>query len=279
MSIVVFRKRFFISLVKCFLVLWISIFIFGCRDVDKKRDSSPPHSIADKKEALRNAIKKYPDSSLFILNLIEIYRDEGNYDSAMAITDRELKKDSLNAFIWNLKATLYFENNDTLGALRSLHEAVAIYPDPDYLISLGMIYAEIRNTNSLIIADELLKSDKNKLKKNGWFIKGLYYNFKEEPAKAIPYFDKSLKIDFNFMYAYREKAIALYHLRKYKEAINVLKRAVTLQNNFDEGYYWMGKCFEKLGMTKEAIQSYENALLYDKDYVEAREALDQLKKN
>ena len=260
------------------MVLWISTFIAGCSNEDKKRDFSPTQSVEDRKEALRINIKKYPDSSLFILNLIEIFRDEGNYDSALAITDRELKKDSLNAFIWNLKATLYFEKNDTIGALRSLHEAVAIYPDPDYLISLGMLYAEIRNKNALIIADDLLKSDKNKLKKNGWFIKGLYYNFNDEPAIAIPYFDKSLKADFNFMYAYREKAIALYHLTNYKEAINVLKRAVTLQNNYDEGYYWMGKCYEKLGMKTEAIQSYENALLYDKDYVEARQALDQLNK-
>jgi tetratricopeptide (TPR) repeat protein len=80
------------------------------------------------------------------------------------------------------------------------------------------------------------------------------------------------------MYAYREKAIALYNLSKYKAAVDVLKRAITLQNNFDEGYYWMGRSYEKLGMIKEAIQSYENALLYDKDYVEARQALDQLNK-
>ncbi len=55
-----------------------------------------------------------------------------------------------------------------------------------------------------------------------------------------------------------------------------MKRAVTIQNNFDEGYYWMGKCYEKLNKKDEAIQSYQNALLYDKDFIEAREALDRL---
>ena len=256
----------------------LSTFIFSCKDADKKANVDPQHPVANKKEALRKAIEMYPDSALLTLNLIEVFRDEGNYDSAMAITDKELKKDSLNAFLWNLKGTLYFENGDTLAAIRSLHEAVAIYPDPDYLISLGMIYAEIRNANALIIADELLKTDRNKLQKNAWFIKGLYYNFKNEPAMAIPYFDKCLQVDFTYMYAYREKAIALYNLGKYKDAVVVLNRAVTLQNNFDEGYYWLGRCYEKMGMKKEAIQSYENALLYDKDYVEAKEALTQLKK-
>ena len=48
------------------------------------------------------------------------------------------------------------------------------------------------------------------------------------------------------------------------------------QNNFDEGYFWMGKCYEKLGRKDEAIESYQRALLYDKDYIEARDALNKI---
>jgi len=68
----------------------------------------------------------------------------------------------------------------------------------------------------------------------------------------------------------------LYDMGNYEEALKVLKRAVTVQNNFDEGYYWMGKCYEKLGKKEDAIESYQTALLYDKNFVEAREALDKL---
>ena len=78
------------------------------------------------------------------------------------------------------------------------------------------------------------------------------------------------------MEAYREKAIALYDLGKYKEALAVLDKAVTLQNGFDEGYYYKGRCFEKLNKIPEAIEMYERALMYDKDYVEAKEALAKL---
>jgi tetratricopeptide (TPR) repeat protein len=63
---------------------------------------------------------------------------------------------------------------------------------------------------------------------------------------------------------------------QYKDAIKVLERAVTIQNNFDEGYFWLGKCYEKLNQKDEAIQNYQNALLYDKNYIEAREALQKL---
>jgi tetratricopeptide (TPR) repeat protein len=78
------------------------------------------------------------------------------------------------------------------------------------------------------------------------------------------------------MFAYREKAIALYNFNKYEDALQVLIRATTIQNNFDEGYYWMGKCYEKLDRRQEAIESYQLALLYDKNYIEAKEALVKL---
>ena len=79
------------------------------------------------------------------------------------------------------------------------------------------------------------------------------------------------------MFAYREKGIALYDMGKYEDAVIVLDKAVTLQNNFDEGYYWLGRCLEKLNKPNEAIEEYKMALLYAPDYVEAKEALERLK--
>lgn len=227
-------------------------------------------------ESLKNAIKEFPDSLMLRQNLIEAYRNEGEYDSAIAVADKELAKDSGSAYLWNIKATLYFENNDTLGAINSLQHAIDIYPLPEYLVALGTVFAEIKSENALKIADDLLQNNREKNGKDAYFIRGLYYNYLNKPGKAIVNLDSCLNLDFTYMYAYREKAIALYQQKKYQEAVKVLKRAVTLQNNFDEGYYWMGKCFEKLNQKEEAIQSYQNALLYDKNFEEARRALDRL---
>ena len=148
---------------------------------------------------------------------------------------------------------------------------------PEYLVALGTVYAETKNPKSLIIADALLKANRVKSGKDAMFVKGLYYSYTNDKKKAINYFDSSLQMDFTYMFSYREKAIALYDLGKYEEALEVLKKAVTIQNNFDEGYYWMGKCFEKLGRKDDAIQSYQTALLYDKNFTEAKEALEKIK--
>jgi tetratricopeptide (TPR) repeat protein len=263
---------------KLFYFSFVLLFIFeGCNSHDqqkkqqKQTDSNPIESI-------KNEIKEYPDSLMLKEDLIEAYRNAGYYDSAISIADQEILKDSGSAYLWNIKASLYFENNDTINAINSLKRAIDIYPLPDYLVALGTVYAEIKNKNSLEIADNLLHSNKTKYGKDAYFIKGLYYNYINEPAKAISNLDSCLHLDFTYMYAYREKAIALYDQSKYQEAIKVLKRAVTIQNNFDEGYFWLGKCYEKLNKKDDAIESYQNALLYDKNYIEAREALDKLEK-
>ena len=260
----------------CFSCIYFFIFciIVSCNSNIKENDPLPP---ANSKESLQSLIKQFPDSLLLVQSLIEMYRNEGSYDTAISLTNEQIKKDSGNAYLWNMKATLYFENGDTLNAIHSMEHAINIYPLPEYLVALGTIYAEVKNTRSLIISDSLLKANRVKLGKDAMFIKGLYYSYNNDKRKAIMYFDSSLQLDFTYMFSYREKAIALYDLGKYAEAVEVLKRSVTVQNNFDEGYYWLGRCYEKMGNKDDAIQSYQTALLYDKNFTEAKEALDKLK--
>ena len=259
----------------CSFYFSLFFILFSCTNEKKEYKPAPTVNII---ESLKRAVDTYPDSLLLLHDLIEQYRNEGHYDSALAVTDEQIRKDSGNAYLWNIKATLYFENEDTLKAINALEQAIAIFPLPAYLAAVGTIYAEIKNRNAIHIADELLQLNDDKSTKNAYFIKGLYYNFVHKSDSAILFLDRSLQLDYTYMYAYREKAIALYEQKKYEEAINVLRRAVTIQNNFDEGYYWMGKAYEQLGQKEDAIQSYQDALMYDKDYAEARAALDSLQK-
>ena len=62
-----------------------------------------------------------------------------------------------------------------------------------------------------------------------------------------------------------------------KKPWRFFERAVTLQNKFDEGYYWMGRCYEKLNKRTDAIESYQAALFYNPEYIEAQDALAKLK--
>lgn len=258
---------------KYFVVLIISTLIFfSCNN----KDEEPKTEQFPLEKQLRADVAKYPDSLAVLEKLIEYYENNGNYDSAIKLTDNALKRDSSFAELWDIKGTLHFENDDTTNAIRSFEKAIELYPLPEYIMSLGSLYAETKNPKALTLADALIISNKAKAEKEALFIKGLYYNYTGNKNKAISYFDSCIHVSYTYMLAYREKAIALYDLGKYEDALQVLTKAVTIENNFDEGYYWMGRCYEKLNRKQDAIESYHNALLYDKDYVEAKDALAKL---
>lgn len=257
-------------------LLYLPIFfLFACsnNEVAKAGEDELPL----KEKELLQAIKQFPDSALMVENLVQYYRENDNYSQAIGSINNAINKDSLNARFWDIKATLHFEEADTLAAIKAFEKSVNLYPQPDVIISLGVLYAQTRNPLALAMADALLMANKAEAQKEAWFIKGLYYSNEGDKTRAIAIFDKCINLNYSFMEAYREKAIALYDLAKYKEALAVLDKAVTLQNGFDEGYYYKGRCFEKLNKIPEAIEMYERALMYDKDYVEAKEALGRLK--
>ncbi len=257
-----------------FTISTILLLIYACNN--NYDDKQAGKQSASTEQELRNSIKEFPDSLLLLKSLIEYYRNNGNYDSAIKFTDNALQNDYQNVELWDIKGTLHYENGDTLQSINAFETAIDIYPLPEYLIILGMLYAQTKNPKALVLADALLIANELKSKKEALFIKGLYNIYSSNPAKAIVFFDSSIKVDYTYMFAYREKAIALYNFNKYEDALQVLIRATTIQNNFDEGYYWMGKCYEKLDRRQEAIESYQLALLYDKNYIEAKEALVKL---
>jgi tetratricopeptide (TPR) repeat protein len=253
------------------LLILSAVSIIACNN--KEDDTETKTEAVSPEKKLKEDIAIYPDSLLLTQKLIEYYSDNGNYDTALAITDKAISKNPDVVELWDIKATLHFQNGDTIAAIKSFEKAIDIFPLPKYIISLGTLYAQTKNPKALILADALIGADKAKAAKEAIFIKGLYYNYINDKKKAIALFDSCIRLDYTYMFAYREKAIALYDQGKYEEALKVLTRAVTIQNNFDEGYYWLGNCYKKLNKKEEAIQSYHTALMYDKDFIEARDSL------
>ncbi|MEP7109083.1 MAG: tetratricopeptide repeat protein [Ferruginibacter sp.] len=254
----------------CFCI--ISLTLTSCNNHEAKSGNEIPA----KEKQLRDLVKHYPDSLTLRNKLVDYFADNSDFDNAIKETNFIIQKDSNNAVHWDAKARLLFLNEDTLGAISAFKKAVEIYPDPQYVFALGTLYAQKSNPLAISTADVLLQGPEAKDKLQAQFIKGLYYNYSGDKSKAISFFDKCLSIDYTFMDAYREKAIALYDMGKYDDALLLLEKATTVKRTFDEAWYWMGRCYEKSGKRKEAIESYRLALQIDPAYVEAKEALGRL---
>lgn len=272
-------STYFCRMMKAVLkYLFVLITIISCnnQDHDKKNAESVAEQVTAREKGLQDSVLKFPDSLLLKEQLIQYYRDNDDYEKAISAADSFLQKDSLNTRLWDIKATLYFENDDTLNAISALETAVRLVKAPGYLMKLGSLYAKTKNSKALDIADELLQGNFKNVQAEADYIKGLYYTYTGDKDKAIVFFDKSLFTDYNYMPAYLEKAIAFYDQGKFSEAVKVLDKAVTLQNKFDEGYFWKGRCLEKLNRPNEAAEAYQLALLYSPDYTEAKDALTRL---
>ena len=253
-------------------LLCISIFFTAC-------GSGEDHSqnLRAKEDArLQELIDKYPDSFALKDQLIGYFQQNNENEKALHTIEQFIKSDSLNDRLWNMKAAFYNETDDTMQAIRSLEKAIWLKPSPSYFLSLGQLYAETKNAAALRVANQLDHIPAAGYADQAQFIRGLYYSFSGDYHKAITYFDQCIQLNFYDMFAYREKAIALYNLKNYKEALQVLQTSITVKPGFDEGYYWSGRCYEKLNDKNKAIENYKTALQLDSSFVEAQQALDKL---
>lgn len=262
---------------KTVVSIFLSFFILSaCNNRQGDQPVSGVETVApDKEKALLDSTLQFPDSLLLKERLIQYYREKDDYAKAISTTDGFLKTDSLNARLWEIKGNLYFEDLDTVKAIRCFETALQLSPTANYLMQLGSLYAKAKDKKALFAADVLQEKFKG-TEREAFYIRGLYHTYTGDKPTAIELFDKCLQFDYNYMPAYLEKAIAFYDQAKYEEALKVLDKAVTLQNKFDEGYFWKGRCLEKLNRPDEAIEEYRTALLYSPDYTDAKDALERL---
>ena len=244
--------------------------------IQTKNINTVENELSAKESTLIKSINTYPDSLLCKENLIQFYRANNQYDKAIKSVNQFILDDSLNIRFIHIKGVLLMENSDTIEAVKCFEKCLSIYPLSLDLINLGAIYANQQNIKSISIADKLLNEFKDEAEKEAYFIKGSYYSNIGNKKMAITYFDSCINHTITFMEAYREKALALAEERKYKEAISTLKKAVTLNNNYPEGYFYLGKIYEKTKDISNAVEAYQTALLYDPSYKEAAEAIKRL---
>lgn len=253
--------------------IFLAAALFSCSDSTVKENNANDIAMPEEERNLRSLAEQYPDSLVLTENLIEYFKGNDNYGQAIAETDYALKRDSLNPRLLYIRAYLLSENADTVQAVKAWEKLVDVDPQPKNVLSLGSMYALTKNPKAIALADTMLAAPKANLNIQALFIKGLYYSSIGEKLKAISFFDKCLTLDYSYLFAYREKAICLYDLGKYADALKVLELSLTIKKTNEEAYYWMGRCYEKMGLKNEAVKHYEMAVQMAPDYIEAKDAL------
>lgn len=139
-------------------------------------------------------------------------------------------------------------------------------------------FASQKNQQCIVLCDSIIHgtSDPNTLAE-AYFIKGLYYANSEEISKAMNCFDSTIQKNYTFYDAYIEKGILLHQQGAFDKALESLQIALNLTKNNPDLYYWIGKSYEGLNKTKEALKFYEWTLQADPAYAAAKESLKRIK--
>lgn len=93
------------------------------------------------------------------------------------------------------------------------------------------------------------------------------YEQLKEYLKAIPDYDKVLELDKENVIAYADRGLAELEIGRYLAAITDLGQAIRRKdddsNTLSMSYEYRGDAYYKLGMYRDAIESYSNAIKHE----------------
>jgi tetratricopeptide (TPR) repeat protein len=218
----------------------------------------------------------FPDQPQVGRLLADAYTTAGKPDQALALYKNILAKDSLDPETLYEKALLLEQLKDTALAIHALEKAYAFQGVDTYGLELAHLYAEQKNPKSLDLCNYILRKDSAGLLIDPLFIKGIYYANVKQYAKAIVQFDSCILRDWKTTDAYLEKGRVYFHMQNIKAAMETFNMAITVTNTDPDAYYWLGRCYEYQHMKTDAISNYQKAISLDKDFVEAKQRIENL---
>lgn len=89
-----------------------------------------------------------------------------------------------------------------------------------------------------------------------WKLGHILLENNHDPAGARPYIDQALLACPDFPDALLDDGRLLIREAKYSEAVQQLRRAVSLDNSKPTGHYLLGQAYQKLGLMEEANREY-----------------------
>jgi tetratricopeptide (TPR) repeat protein len=228
---------------------------------------------------LNAALKELPHSYLLRLTLARTYDALNKSIDALKVCDQLLTTYPNQIEVLLLQSELIEKRGDVRRSIAPLEKAYSIAPGSIEIgLRLAYKYAEMKDPKVLSLCDTLIKRDSLKLHADPYYVKGDYYANINDKAKAIQFFNETIRHDYNYLNAYIEKGKILLDQKKITEAYKVFKLSNTISPAFPDAYYYMGKCQEAQGQKQEAKLSYEKAYSLDKSFAEAKEAADKLGK-
>lgn len=236
------------------------------------KKSSPDSAIL----FLENANREIPQSVALQVGLARGYQNKGELDKALDITNSIISRYPGQLDALSIKSEILASKDDKKGSLASLEKAYTIAPsDPSIAYDLAYAYADAKDLKAITLSDSLIKANADETEK-AWYIKGVYYANTGNADKSLESFDHAIRLNYNFLDAYRDKGQLLMNRKRYKEALQNYTLALKVAPASADFYFLLGKTQQAMGDNTEAKLNYLRAYGLDKTLSEAKDAAEKL---
>jgi tetratricopeptide (TPR) repeat protein len=221
---------------------------------------------------IQKAIKINPQDPKAHLKLAKMLLFMKEYQKSLAEINLVLRQDAYNPEGYFLKGMVYKDLKDTAKAISSFQTAINAVPDyKEAIVQLGQIYAQRGDSLALRYYDNAYRADTTDV--FPLFAKGVFYQHQNQDAKAKEQYRKCIMIDHQYADAYYNMGFIFVKEDSIPAAYRQFDLLTKISPDDAEAYYNRGLCLKALGKTQEAISDMKQALVFDKDYKEAKEAL------
>ncbi len=266
-----------------FFFAWLLLFLFiSCHNDENGTTTGTAKKekeVTPQVTALQQRVQQYPDSNSLRLKLAMELDSLNMFMPALVQMDSLIKRDSLNYGFWYTKGQVNEHKGDTLNAERDYATAIKIYASPDALLSLANLYAEQKNSRSLLLCSQVKSMGLGReTDASAAFVAGVYNARTRQQQLAINLFDECISNDYTYMPAYIEKGLVYFDAKQYQQALQVFSFAADVHHLYPDAYYYMGRCYELMNKKDSAAFYFKQSLALDKEAPETEAALRRVEK-
>ncbi len=242
------------------LFFWISCNNVG--KIEEEKNRSLPQIDADLK-SLNDQISKDPDNAPIYHQRALYYIESRQYENAMHDVSRSIQLDSLKTDYYITLSSIFLTLGNAGQAQAILEKALKIDPDDD-IVLLKMAELQFYRKNhmkSLELADESINSNSNNL--DAYFLRAFIHKEIGDTAKAIKNLQMAVNIDQEFYEGYLWLGI-LHAYQNDTLAKKYYKNALKVSPNNTEAMYDLAMYYQQVEKDfNEAIEMYTQIIEID----------------
>lgn len=219
------------------------------------------------------------------LELAYFYLAGKNYEPALALINRIIKKDKFLARPYYLKGMWYELQQKNSLAISSFQTAIERNPNfYEAYLALGSIYDKMDNPLAIQYFSSALTIQPRSIE--AWRLKGMSFYDHNQFEEAIACFDTILSIDSTFEVSHYDIGSSLLQLcytsnpkpkndSLIREALVQFNKALVLNPEYIEAIFNRAVCYEAQGQRTLARQEYKRILTMEENHAKSIEALNK----